>query len=227
MLRIWQRFVGFGFRLLYNEFAWCYDAVSWVVSLGEWRRWQFAALDFVQGERVLEIAHGTGHLLVELHRRGFRPIALDLSPTMSRITFGRLQKIGVTVPLLRGSALTLPFAPSQFDTIFSTFPTNFISEPATLASVRRVLADDGRLVIVPSGSLRGSGLVERVIGCLFWLTGQRMERAGTNEDSAETLFGPWQTHFQAHGFSLAMSRIVFDKSTAIVLIATPTPRLPN
>jgi hypothetical protein len=44
---LWWRLVRFGFRLLYNEMAFTYDAVSAVVSLGEWRSWQRAALNFL------------------------------------------------------------------------------------------------------------------------------------------------------------------------------------
>ena len=39
MQRLWWRFVRFGFRLLYNEFAWTYDFVAWVVSFGQWKAW--------------------------------------------------------------------------------------------------------------------------------------------------------------------------------------------
>jgi hypothetical protein len=41
---LWWRLVRFGFRLLYNEFAFSYDLVSKVVSLGAWRCWQQSAL---------------------------------------------------------------------------------------------------------------------------------------------------------------------------------------
>ena len=71
MSDVWQKLVSFGFRLLYNELAWTYDLVSWVVSLGHWRKWQTAVLDYVQGPAVLEIAHGPGHMLPLLHERGF------------------------------------------------------------------------------------------------------------------------------------------------------------
>ncbi|MCB9446672.1 MAG: class I SAM-dependent methyltransferase, partial [Ardenticatenaceae bacterium] len=50
---LWKKLIRFGFRLLYNELAWTYDAVSWLVSLGDWRSWQQAALPFVLGPDVL------------------------------------------------------------------------------------------------------------------------------------------------------------------------------
>jgi len=40
---------------LYHEFAWAYDVVSWLVSLGHWAGWRRIALDHVIGRRVLEV----------------------------------------------------------------------------------------------------------------------------------------------------------------------------
>ena len=80
-----RRLVKLGFQLLYHEFAFTYDAVAWLVSLGQWQAWGRTALDRVRGLRVLEIGHGPGHLLIALARSGRRPIGIDLSPQMIRL----------------------------------------------------------------------------------------------------------------------------------------------
>ncbi len=216
LLTLWKRLLRCGFHLLYNQFAWLYDSISWSVSLGEWRKWQYAALDFVQGDRVLEIAHGTGHLLQPLLERGYQVTAIDLSPTMSQIAFGRIKPLTKNPPLVRASAFELPFISDQFDTIITTFPTDFIIQPATLEGINRLLAEQGRLVIVPSGSLQRNGIVERVIRGLFWLTGQQMEAA----ESAETYFAAWQERFAQHKLALQIRPIRLAKSDVIVLLAT-------
>ena len=67
--RAWWALVTFGFRLLYNEMAFTYDWVSWIVSLGQWRAWQRSALEHITappGTRVLELAHGTGNMQIDL-----------------------------------------------------------------------------------------------------------------------------------------------------------------
>ncbi|NTU63042.1 MAG: hypothetical protein HGB05_06465, partial [Chloroflexi bacterium] len=71
-----RRLVKFGFQLLYHEFAFTYDAVAWLVSLGQWQAWGRTTLDRVRGPRVLEIGHGPGHLLIALARSGQRPIGI-------------------------------------------------------------------------------------------------------------------------------------------------------
>ncbi len=122
---IWARLVRFGFHLLYNQLAWTYDLVSWLVSFGEWRDWQRAALPYVKGPDVLEIAHGPGHMLLALHEAGYRVLGLDLSPQMGRLSRRRLHKAGVQIPLLRAKAQNLPLRAQAVDTILVTFPTSF------------------------------------------------------------------------------------------------------
>ena len=88
IFKLWWSLVRFGFRLLYNEMAFTYDWVSWLVSFGQWRRWQRAALRYLNArpdELVLELAHGTGSLHLDMRARGYRTIGLDLSPYMGRI----------------------------------------------------------------------------------------------------------------------------------------------
>ena len=115
-MAIWQKIVSFGFRLLYNELAWTYDVVSWFVSLGHWRKWQTAALDFVTGNRVLELAHGPGHMLIELHKRGFQVMGCDLSAAMGYMAQNRLRRNGIAmaVPLFRCRIPDFPLADQTF-----------------------------------------------------------------------------------------------------------------
>src|SRR5437868_2620777 len=89
----------FGFRLLYNEMAFTYDLVSWIVSLGEWRSWQRAALKHLNappGSRILEVAHGTANLQLDLRAQGYDSIGLDLSKYMGQIARRKLIKHRIT-----------------------------------------------------------------------------------------------------------------------------------
>jgi len=159
------------FRLLYNQLAWTYDWVSWVVSLGKWRHWQRAAMPRLTGRRVLEVAFGTGNLLIDLAQAGYRPYGLELSPSMVRIASRKLQRRGLAVPLCRGRAQMLPFAHQTFDSIVATFPTEFIYDPASLDEMNRVLRPSGTLVIIP-GAYFHNPLARFFIEWLYLITGQ-------------------------------------------------------
>jgi len=54
------------------------------------------------------------------------------------------------VNLTRGIAQQLPFPNEAFDTIVSTFPTEYITDPHTLAEVKRCLSNGGRLIVLPA-----------------------------------------------------------------------------
>lgn len=220
--RLWVGIVRLGFRLLYNEMAWTYDVVSWIVSLGQWRAWQRAALLFVQGCRVLEIGHGPGHMLLALQKAGVQGFGLDLSPQMGRQARRRLQKAGQPIRLARGAVQSLPFAKAAFNTVLATFPTDYIVAPDTLASIYRVLASDGRLVIVPEGHLTGHSWLHRFIGWLFYITGQRsgpfaVDGTMTWPDTA--VWEPFRRRFAAAGFRVDIRQITLPRSQVTVIIA--------
>jgi len=177
MTGVWWCLVRFGFRLLYNEMAFTYDAVSWVVSLGAWRCWQRSALEFLTPDslRVLEIAHGTGNLQLDLHEMGLQVVGYDLSPAMGRIARQKLRNYGYNPNLVRGRAQTLPLSDAHFDAVVCTFPTDFILQPATLGEVRRVLRPGGRFIVVLSGTFVGRGIMKQVLEWAYRATGQREE----------------------------------------------------
>lgn len=185
MLRLWWAFLRFFFRLLYNEFAWAYDLVAWVVSLGQWKAWGRTAIphltSYLQCKQVLELAHGPGHLLVAMAEQGLSPVGLDLSSHMGRLARLRLRKDGLTVPLVRARAQALPFCDRCFGNAIATFPTEFILDRATLREVARVLRSGGHLVVVAWARLSERDMLSRFIGWLYQVTGQGKPFPGESE----------------------------------------------
>ena len=173
MRRIWWALLRLGFRLLYREMAWSYDLVSRIVSLGHWRDWQRVAMRYARGPRLLDLAFGTGNLLLDWHAAGLRPVGVDLSPQMARITAHKLRAQELPLALARGRAQALPFADATFDSLVSTFPAEFILERATVEEVARVLRPGGRFVVVVNACLTGRDLPSRFFEWLYALTGQR------------------------------------------------------
>jgi ubiquinone/menaquinone biosynthesis C-methylase UbiE len=168
---LWCSFIRLFFRLLYNELAWTYDLVAWVVSFGQWRAWARAAIPRLHGKRVLEIAHGPGHLLAAMHRAGFAPVGLDLSPQMGRLAQARLRRVS-TPGLVRARAQAMPFRAGSFDSVVSTFPAEFIVDPATLKEIARVMDQAGQAVVVPGVAFK-QNLPARFLEWLYTITGQQ------------------------------------------------------
>lgn len=102
------------------------------------------------GERVLEVAVGTGivhpRLRARLGRAGFL-VGVDLSPGMLGVTRRRLPE----ACLARADARALPFAAESFDLVWASYLLDLIpTEEMTplLQEFRRVLRASGRLLLV-------------------------------------------------------------------------------
>jgi ubiquinone/menaquinone biosynthesis C-methylase UbiE len=222
MQKMWIAFVRLGFRLLYYEFAWTYDLVSWLVSLGEWRCWQRAALPFVQGPTILEIGHGPGHLLLEMQSAGLTVVGVDLSPHMGRQAKRRLVKKRLPAHLVRAKVQDLPLQTAVFHTVLSTFPTEYIVDPDTLAAIHRVLRADGRLIVVPEGHLTGRGSLHQLIDWLFRITGQRGGAFSVDEAKRwpqSDVWEPFRQRFIGAGFQIAIEQVQLERSAVTIFIA--------
>jgi ubiquinone/menaquinone biosynthesis C-methylase UbiE len=165
------------YQLLYHQFAWTYDLVAAVVSLGRWQSWVRCALPYLNG-RVLEIGFGPGHLQVELGAKGLAAFGVDESRQMSRQAAQRLRKHGLSPALSRGYAQNLPFRGGSFDCVVSTFPSEYIFEAQALKEIGRVLTPGGKLMIVPMAWISGGSLPERFLSWLLRFVGETPGKPG-------------------------------------------------
>jgi ubiquinone/menaquinone biosynthesis C-methylase UbiE len=166
------------FHELYHRFAWIYDIVAYFVSLGKWQSWVKNSLQFLEGEKILELGYGPGHLQIDLAVNGYIPFGIDESMYMARQAQHRFNRsfsrLSPASPprLVRGVAETLPFADDSFDSIVATFPTEYIFNSTTLNEIMRVVKPDGKLVVLLSARPVGSNLIDKANLLLFRWTQQ-------------------------------------------------------
>lgn len=156
------------FELLYHSRT-LYLLASTIPFAGQWRVWQRLALERVTGVDTLEVGCGIGTLLGDTLSRGYHARAIDRSPQMVAATRRELRRRGLPVApdtVQLASVQTLPFADASFDSVISTFPTDYIADPATLREIARVLRPGGRLVIVLGASLLPARLALRPLVAL-------------------------------------------------------------
>ena len=155
------RFRKLIFETLYKN-QYLYRFASTVPFAGQWRIWQQLALPRIVGHDVLEIGCGLGDLLADMLTAGYHCYAVEQSPQMvvaARDTVKRLG-LGTRATVLQGSAQHVPFSDGSFDTVVSTFPSEYIYESDTIAEVERVLRPGGRLIVVEGANLLPVGFFQ-------------------------------------------------------------------
>jgi demethylmenaquinone methyltransferase/2-methoxy-6-polyprenyl-1,4-benzoquinol methylase len=132
---------------MFDDVAERYDITNDVLSLGLDRRWRRAVLTAVgptPGERILDLAAGTGTSSLPLVFAGAETIPCDFSVGMLRV--GKRER--PRLPFVAGDAMRLPFADEAFDAVTITFGLRNIADPsAGLAEMLRVTRPGGRLVV--------------------------------------------------------------------------------
>lgn len=207
-------FLRLFFHLLYHPFAWSYDLVAATVSLGRWQDWVRTVLPFVEGTHILEIGHGPGHLQRDLLNRDLHAVGLDESLHMGHLAKRNLSHNGYTRPsLLRGLAQFLPYPDETFDSVISTFPSNYIFDPETLLEVRRTLKTGGRLIVLPVAWIVGKTFLERSAAALFRATGQ------APSDPVEIVKERLKQPFADTGFETKIEQVEVKSSLVLIVIA--------
>lgn len=152
------------FETLYKN-RYLYRFASTVPFAGQWRTWQKLVLARIHGRDVLELGCGLGDLLADMLEAGYMCRAVEHSPEMVAAARATLQRrhAGPSSWVIQGSAQKLPFSTNSFDTVVSTFPSEYIYDPDTISEVERVLRPGGRLIIVEGAHLQPVGYLQPLL----------------------------------------------------------------
>jgi len=100
------------------------------------------------GDRVLDVATGTGNAALAAARRGATVTGADLTPRMLELAGARAVREGVELELVEADLEDLPFPGGAFDVVVSVFGVIFAPRPAAaVAELARVLRPGGRLAL--------------------------------------------------------------------------------
>ena len=124
-----------------------YDLTNDVLSLGQDRRWRSAVLDAVTpraGERVLDLAAGTGTSSQPFRDAGAYVVPCDFSLGMLQVG----KKARPALPFVAGDGTRLPFADDSFDAVTISFGLRNVEDTGgALAELLRVTRPGGRVVV--------------------------------------------------------------------------------
>jgi demethylmenaquinone methyltransferase/2-methoxy-6-polyprenyl-1,4-benzoquinol methylase len=135
-----------------------YDRMGAILSFGQDPRWRRALVDAIDprpGQRVLDVASGTGLVAFALARRGCEVTGLDQSQEMlagAQARLARLPELAPRVRFLRGEAERLPFHDDALDAVAFTYLLRYVDDRlATMRELARVLKPGGRIGMIEFG----------------------------------------------------------------------------
>lgn len=132
---------------MFDEVAPRYDLVNDLLSLGQDRRWRGQTVSAVaprRGERILDLAAGTGTSSRPFADAGAFVVPADLSAGMLAVGKQREPELA----FVNADALALPFADGAFDAVTISFGLRNVEDVAgALAELRRVTRPGGRIVV--------------------------------------------------------------------------------
>jgi demethylmenaquinone methyltransferase / 2-methoxy-6-polyprenyl-1,4-benzoquinol methylase len=177
---------------MFDAVAERYDLLNDVLSLGQdrlWRRFVAAAVAAGPGERVLDLAAGTGTSSRTFTTAGAYCVACDFSLGMLQVGARRVvsgHRPGGPAPgpvcFAAGDALALPFRDGAFDAVTISFGLRNVTDPdAALAEMLRVTRPGGRLVICEFGHLPAARLdawYGRYLGAALPAVARRLSPSG-------------------------------------------------
>jgi ubiquinone/menaquinone biosynthesis C-methylase UbiE len=149
------------FETLYKN-AYLYRFASSVPFAGQWRIWQRLVLPRLRGHDVLELGCGLGDLLAEMSEAGYHCYAVEHSPQMVKAARETLRRLNLDKEaiVIQGSAQHVPFSNASFDAVVSTFPSDYIYDPDTVAEVARVLRPGGRFIVIEGANILPVGFLQ-------------------------------------------------------------------
>ena len=132
---------------MFDAVAKRYDITNDVLSFGQDRRWRhevLTAVDPSYGDKVLDLAAGTGTSSQPFADAGATVVPCDFSIGMLQVGKKQLPHL----PFTAGDGTQLPFADDTFDAVTISFGLRNIVDPVKgLAEMRRVTRPGGRLVV--------------------------------------------------------------------------------
>ena len=140
---------------VFSSVASRYDLMNDLMSFGLHRLWKVFTIEVSgvkAGDRVLDVAGGTGDLAVGFARRvgrGGEVWLTDINRDMLARGRDRLTDHGLLLPVAQCDAEKLPFPANHFDCVSVAFGLrNMTHKEGALAEMRRVLRPGGRLLVL-------------------------------------------------------------------------------
>lgn len=151
---------------VFSNVASKYDVMNDAMSMGIHRLWKSAMMDWLAprpGQRLLDVAGGTGDIALRFLKRAAGAEAVVLDMTEDMLIAGRqrteAKQQAAQLDWIVGDAMALPFEDHSFDVYTISFGIRNVTRiPDALSEAYRVLRPGGRLMVLEFSQLPNEGM---------------------------------------------------------------------
>jgi len=127
-----------------------------------------ASLGLKPGNRVLDVACGSGNLAIPAARTGARVTGVDIATNLLEQARARAEAEGLTIQFDEGDAESLPYDDAAFDVVITMFGAMFAPRPELVSSELVRVCESGVLIAMANWTPAGH------IGQMFKITGKHV-----------------------------------------------------
>lgn len=204
-------------RQLFATIADRYDFITRFLSYGQDRRWKRRAIALAgvrEGDRVLDLACGTGDLLFEAAPRARLAVGMDLTFRMVQLARRRPEFLrhSTGMHFMTGDMLALPFGSGRFEVVTTGYGLRNVTDlDLAIREIHRVLGPHGRLVSLDFNRPRHP-LVRRAYLAYLTIVGSALGLAlHGNPDTYRYIPESIRNYPGAEGVAALLGRHGFDR----------------
>jgi ubiquinone/menaquinone biosynthesis C-methylase UbiE len=160
----------------------------------------------LDGKKVADIGCGTGALSRKMAMRKADVIGVDPSAELLKLAMDFNKTRNYSIPYVQGFSENTGLLDSQFDLVTVMRAWHWFDREKAIIETKRILRQKGTLIVIDSGFLAGSEVVEKTFEVLSKYVSGGLKPAGSKADSMQRINGfpiEWFAEWQKNGFGLS------------------------
>lgn len=160
----------------------------------------------LDGKKVADIGCGTGALSRKMAMRKAEVIGVDPSAELLQLAIEFNKTRNYSIPYVQGFSENTGLLDSQFDLVTVMRAWHWFDREKAIIETKRILREKGTLIVIDSGFLAGSEVVEKTFDVLSKYVSGGLKPAGSKADSMQRINGfpiEWFAEWQKNGFGLS------------------------
>ncbi|MBY0147684.1 class I SAM-dependent methyltransferase [Neobacillus niacini] len=160
----------------------------------------------LDGKKVADIGCGTGALSRKMAMRKADVIGVDPSAELLQLAIDFNKTRNYSIPYVQGFSENTGLLDSQFDLVTVMRAWHWFDREKAIIETKRILREKGTLIVIDSGFLAGSEVVEKTFEVLSKYVSGGLKPAGSKADSMQRINGfpiEWFAEWQKNGFGLS------------------------